>query len=574
MRYHLQIDLGKETVEKESLHGEAIVRAGRYRIAQILLRLNKAQVDPLSPQNPLIFSAGPLAGTNFSNANRISVGCKSPLTGGIKEANAGGTFALAMGQLSISAFTLHNACAQWSIIHIGQDGAVRFESAAAYMGKTNTDVAALLHEKYGKKVSLALCGPVGEYQGLMAGIAFSDADRRPSRLAARGGVGAVMGSKKVKAIVVEMYKMPAFHDRKKVMTAVRQYKKMLDESPAIVNYKTLGTAFVADINNYAGGLPVENFSRGQLVDRDVEPLKMGGDYIREQNLRRGGDQSHACMPGCVIQCSNVYVDEAGKELVSPVEYETIGLLGTNCGITDPDDLAPLNFTANDIGIDTIEAGAMIGVLMEAGLAEFGDIEFMKNILEQIKQGSEEGRLWAQGAQRVGEHYQVKRVPVIKRQAISAYDPRVNEVTGVTMMMTAQGADHTAGNLPFWDCKDKTADEIVAASMGAQVVAASADSLGMCIFGRSVTDENQEFIANALNDAHGTNLPASFLAELGKDTLELEHEFNQAAGFNTRDNELPQFFYDEPVEPTGKVARFHSSEVEVSSRHWWTLKSSS
>lgn len=568
MRYYLQIDLNKKTVEKESLHGEEIIRAGRYLIAQTLLRLDKAQVDPLSPQNPLIFSAGPFAGTAFSNANRISVGCKSPLTGGIKEANAGGTFAVALGQLSVSGFTLHHACEQWNIIHIGQDGEVRFESAAAYMGKTNTDVAALLHQKYGKKISLALCGPVGEYQGLLAGIAFSDADNRPSRLAARGGVGAVMGSKKVKAIVVEMHKMPAFHDRKKVMTAVRQYKKMLDESAAVANYKALGTAFVADLNNYTGGLPVENFSRGRLVDTDIEPLKLGGEYIREQNLRRGGDQSHACMPGCVIQCSNVYVDEAGKELVSPVEYETIGLLGTNCGITDPDDLAPLNFTANDIGIDTIETGAMIGVLMEAGLAKFGDIEFMKNILEQIKQGSNEGRLWAQGAHRMGEHYQVRRVPVIKQQAISAYDPRVNEVTGVTMMMTAQGADHTAGNLPFWDCKDKTTDEIVAASMAAQVAAATADSLGMCIFGRSVTDDNQEFMANALNDAHGTNLSASFLFELGKETLELEHAFNQAAGFDIGDNELPQFFYDEPVEPTGKVARFHSRDVEHSNRQWW------
>jgi len=568
MRYYLQIDLGKKAVDKEILHGEEIVRAGRYRIAQTLLQLNKAQVDPLSPQNPLIFSAGPFAGTNFSNANRISVGCKSPLTGGIKEANAGGTFGVAMGQMLISGFTLHNACEQWSIIHIGRDQVVRFEPATEYMGKTNTDVAALLHEKYGKKISLALCGPVGEYQGLMAGIAFSDADRRPSRLAARGGVGAVMGSKKIKAIVVEMYKMPEFHDRKKVMTAVRQYKKMLDESPAIANYKMLGTAFVADLNNYTGGLPVENFSRGRLVDTDVEPMKMGGEYIREQNLRRGGDQSHACMPGCVIQCSNVYFDEAGNEMVSPVEYETIGLLGTNCGITDPDDLAPLNFTANDLGIDTIETGAMIGVLMEAGLAEFGDIKFMENVLEQIKQGSEEGKLWAQGAYLVGKHYQVRRVPVIKQQAISAYDPRVNEVTGVTMMMTAQGADHTAGNLPFWDCKDKTTDEIVAASMGAQVVAAAADSLGMCIFGRSVTDSNLEFIAEALNDAHDTNLTATFLSELGKETLELEHAFNKAAGFDTGDNELPQFFYDEPVEPTGKVAQFHSSEVENSSQHWW------
>ena len=198
MRYNLQIDLSKETVEKESLHGEAIIRAGRYRIAKTLLSLNTAQVDPLSPLNPLIFSVGPFAGTNFSNANRVSVGCKSPLTGGIKEANAGGSFGVAMGQLLISGFTLHNACEQWRIIHIGQDGAVRFESAEAYLGKTNTETAALLHEKYGKKISLALCGPVGEYQGLVAGIAFSDADRRPSRMAARGGVGAVMGSKKLR----------------------------------------------------------------------------------------------------------------------------------------------------------------------------------------------------------------------------------------------------------------------------------------------------------------------------------------------------------------------------------------
>jgi len=574
MRYYLQIDLSKETVEKENLQGEEIVRAGRYRIAQTLLQQGKAQVDPLSPQNPLIFSVGPFAGTNFSNANRVSVGSKSPLTGGIKEANAGGTFGVAMGQLLISGFTLHNACEQWSIIHIGQDGAVRFEPAAPYLGKTNTETAELLHEKYGKKISLALCGPVGEYQGLMAGIALSDADRRPSRMAARGGVGAVMGSKKVKAIVLEMHKMPTFHDRKKVMSAVRQYKKMLDESAAVDNFKTLGTAFVADLNNYAGGLPVNNFSRGRLVDTDIEPLKMGGDHLKEQNLRRGGDQSHACMPGCVIQCSNVYFDEAGKELVSPVEYETIGLLGTNCGITDPDDLAPLNFTANDIGIDTIELGATIGILMEAGLAEFGDLEFMKNVLQQIKQGSEEGRFLAQGTHRVGEHYQVKRLPVVKKQAISAYDPRVNEVTGVTMMMTTQGADHTAGNLPFWDCKDKTVDEIVDASMAAQVDAAAADSLGICIFGRSVTDSNHGFIVDALNDAHGTNLSASFLSALGKETLVLEHEFNLAAGFDTGHNTLPQFFYDEPVEPTGKIVRYGSDEVDASIQRWWAEEASS
>ena len=157
--------------------------------------------------------------------------------------------------------------------------------------------------------------------------------------------------------------MPVLHDRKKVMGAVKQYKKMLDETPAIHNFQNIGTAMMADYTNHVGGLPVKNFSVGRAVDTDKEVFKMGGDALREQNIARGGEQTHACMPGCTIQCSNVYADKDGKEVVSPVEYETIGLLGTNCGLTEPDDLADLNWIVNDLGVDTIELGGMIGVLM-------------------------------------------------------------------------------------------------------------------------------------------------------------------------------------------------------------------
>ncbi|MBI3286734.1 MAG: aldo/keto reductase, partial [Chloroflexi bacterium] len=166
---------------------------------------------------------------------------------------------------------------------------------------------------------------------------------------------------------------------------------------------------------------VSNFSAGQMVNVSTgEKFKMGGEYITQLNVSRGGEHTHACMPGCVIQCSNVYHDAAGKEVVSPVEYETLGLLGSNCGLTDPDDLAQLNFVANDLGVDTIETGAMLGVLMEAGLGAFGDAKFMAECLAEIRRGTEKGRLWAQGTARVGEHYKVARVPVIKKQAISAY----------------------------------------------------------------------------------------------------------------------------------------------------------
>jgi len=568
MRNYHHIDLSSRQIRTEALEGEAIVKAGRYLIAKTLTDAALADVDPLSPENPLIFSAGPFAGTNFSNANRLSVGCKSPLTLGIKEANGGGTFAFALGQLKIAGLTLNGASEDWIMIHFTKEGGIEFHDATDYLGMGNFETAEKLHARFGKKVSVGLCGPVGEYQGLLSGIAFSDVDLRPSRLAARGGVGAVMGSKKVKAIIVDLDRMPPLHERKKVMGAVKEYRKMLDAEPAIIAFQETGTAMVADYTNHVGGIPVRNFTAGQAVDTETGPFKLGGDFLREQNLARGGEQTHACMPGCIIQCSNVYADADGNEVVSPVEYETIGLLGTNCGLTDPDDLARLNYVANDLGVDTIELGGTIGVLMDAGKGEFGDVEFMQSVLDSLREGSDAGKLYAQGTARVGEALGVARVPVIKRQAISAYDPRVIEVTGLTMMMTAQGADHTAGNLPSYDSKDKTTEELVAVSLDMQVMCAAVDSLGLCVFGRSVTNEHVDFIVQAINDAHGVELEESFFVELGRETLKLENQFNKAAGFSEADDELPDFFYSEKLPPSDRAARFHTADVNSAARQWW------
>jgi aldehyde:ferredoxin oxidoreductase len=562
MRRYLDIDLDRRTINSRELHGEDIVKAGRYLIAKTLLELGAATVDPLSPQNPLIFSAGPFAGSSFSNANRTSVGCKSPLTGGIKEANGGGSFSYGLGQLRIAGFTLHGASPDWVVLHFKKDGDIDFDDAAPYLGKGNFEAQDVLHKRYGKKVTIALCGPVGEYQGLLAGISFSDKDGRPSRLSARGGVGAVMGSKKVKAIVVDLDRIPPFHEAKKVNASIKDYAKMLQADSMVANfYAKIGTMGMADLQNYMGGLPVRNFSAGQLVDTSTgEKFKMGGEYISQLNVSRGGDHTHACMPGCVIQCSNVYHDASGKEVVSPVEYETLGLLGTNCGLSDPDDLAQMNYIANDLGVDTIELGATLAVLMDAGLGVFGDVKFMTDCLAEIRRGTEQGRLWAQGTARVGEHYKVARVPVIKKQAISAYDPRVIEATGVTMMATAQGADHTAGNLPRLKTREMDAESIISQSLAHQARVAANDSLGLCIFGMSVTNPNTEFLANAINAAHGTNLTKDFFEPLGQEALRLEYEFNRRAGFTEKDDELPEFFYREPLPPTNLVARFHAADV--------------
>ena len=563
MRKHIEIDLSDRSIKTRELHQEDAVKVGRYLIAKTLLAKNAAQVDGLSPDNPLLFSAGPFAGTTYSNANRTSVGCKSPLTGGIKEANGGGNFAYAMGQLGIAAIDLYGAGAEWVVIHFAKDGAIRFEDASELLGKGNFEAAEILHAKFGKKAAIALCGPVGEYEGLLGGIAFSDKDGRPARIAARGGVGAVMGSKKVKAIVVDMDRAPSFHDPKAARESIVNYSKMLLADSVVNNfYKAVGTMGMGDYTNLIGGLPTRNFTSGQIADASKgEKFKMGGDFIGPMNTARGGEQVHACMPGCVIQCSNVYADDKGKEVVSPVEYETLGLLGTNCGITDPDELAGLNYICNDLGIDTIETGAMLAVLMDAGLAQFGDTKFMANALAEVRAGTEAGKLYAQGTARVADHFGVKRSPVIKRQAISAYDPRVIEVTGITMMTTAQGADHTAGNAPRIKSRDKEIGELRDLSIAAQIKVAAIDSLGLCIFSGTVTNTNVPFVMNSINAMHGTNLSEDWYFRLGKDTLRMEHEFNKQAGFDVADDDLPAFFYDEPLAPTNQTARFHGADVQ-------------
>jgi len=560
MRSLIEIDLTSRRISRSQLSGRQVAECGRYLIAKTLLDEGVADVDPLGPENPLIFSAGPFAGTNFSNANRLSVGCKSPLTGGIKEANSGGTFAFAMGQLEIAEIIFRGASADWVVLHIAKGGEITFHDASPYMGLGNFDCAAKLQGEFGEKTSVAITGPVGEYLGLIGGIAFSDTDNRPSRLAARGGVGAVMGAKKIKAVVIDKHKMPAVNDRKKVMGAVKMYGRLLGDSPAVSALSKLGTAMVSDLTNTLGALPTDNFSSGQVTGSGDGPHRMGGDFIREVNMARGGNPSHACMPGCLIKCSNIYVNKDGQEIVSPLEYETIGILGTNCGLRDPDEVALLNEVANDLGVDTIELGGTIGVLMDAGQAKFGDIDFMVGVLSDLRAGNERGRQFAQGTARVGVQFGVKRVPVIKQQAISAYDPRVIEVTAISMMVTAQGADHTTGNAPSYVSHDKSVREVAAESYRMQINSAFADCFGLCIFGRSVTDVNRKLIAEAINDAFGADIDGRWLVEIARETLRLENRFNTAAGFCEADDELPEFFLSEALPPTNKKSRMKAREV--------------
>jgi aldehyde:ferredoxin oxidoreductase len=544
----------------QSLQREAVPESwsrlgGRGLLARILLDEVDATCDPLGPENKLIFAPGLLVGHMLSSTDRISVGGKSPLTGGIKEANAGGRTGLHMSQMGMHALILEDQPdeAGFWILHLSMEGA-QWHPADGLAGLGAYETARSLIEKYGNKVAMALIGPGGEMRMRAAGIQNIDKDGIPSRIAARGGLGALMGSKGLKAVVFDHTggQRPPIANPEAFKTAQKDCTKAVMEHPQSLTYRDYGTAAMANMCDGFGALPTRNFSSGHF--ERVEAIS--GESLREFILARGkpSDPSHACMAGCTIKCSNVFGGEDGKVIVSPLEYETIGLMGSNLGIDSLDVIGRLNWQVNDLGLDSIEIGAALGVAAEAGLMAFGDGQRALELLEQIRQGSELGRVLGDGAAVVGEKYNIERVPVVKRQAMSAYEPRAIKGTGVTYATTPQGADHTCGLTIRAKVDHLDPNAQLDISRASQYNMAGYDTLGACIFagfGYAATPDG--VVKRLLAARYGwDDLPDTILAELGKQTIKMEREFNRRAGFTAKDDRLPEWMTREPLPPHNTV----------------------
>jgi aldehyde:ferredoxin oxidoreductase len=283
---------------------------------------------------------------------------------------------------------------------------------------------------------------------------------------------------------------------------------------------------------------------------------ISGETLRDFILSRGkpGDPSHACMAGCTIKCSNIFAGEDGKIIVSPLEYETIGLMGSNLGISSLDTVGRLNWEVNDLGLDSIEIGAALGVAAEAGLMEFGDGEKALELIGEIRRGSELGLALGDGAADMGEKYNIERVPVVKRQAMSAYEPRAIKGTGVTYATTPQGADHTAGLTIRAKVNHLDPNVQLDVSRTAQYNMAGYDTLGACIFagfGYAATPDG--VVKRLLAARYGwDDVPDNVLQELGKQAIKMEREFNRRAGFTAKDDRLPAWMTREPLPPHNAV----------------------
>lgn len=525
---------------------------GRGLLAHILLDEVLPTCDPLGPNNKLVFAPGLLVGHLLSSCDRISVGAKSPLTGGIKESNAGGSTGLQLTWLGIKALIVEDQPAKpgWWLLHLSREGA-RFEPAGELAGLGVNETARRLLDRYGDKVAIALIGPGGEMGLSGAGIQNLDKDRRPARINARGGLGAVMGAKGLKAIVVDARdgEQPPLADPRRFRQAQRAYNQALMAHPQTTIYADYGTAAMTRMCNGFGGLPTRNFSSGRFEGAE----KISGEYMRTLLLQRGGQSqtTHACMAGCTIRCSNIFGGDNGRAIVSPLEYETIGLMGSNLGIDDLDTIARLNAEVNDLGLDSIEVGAALGVAAEAGLMAFGDGQRALELVQEIRQGTPLGRLLGSGAAVAGRVLGISRVPVVKNQAISAYDPRAIKGTGVTYATSPQGADHTAGLTIRAKVDHLDPAGQADLSRTVQINMAGYDTLGACVFAGFGFAAAPAAIPDLLHARYGWPAPgqgASVLQDLGRQTLSLEREFNRRAGFTPADDRLPEWMTREPLAP--------------------------
>jgi len=557
-----RVNLRRMSLEREPLPPTWERLGGRGLIARILLDEVEPGCDPLSPANKLIFSPGLLVGHMLSSCDRISVGGKSPLTRGVKEANAGGSTGLQLARLGVRALIIEESFGDdhWRVLYLSRHGA-RFDPADSLAGLGVYDAARALIREYGEKVAMAIIGIAGERRLLAAGIQNLDKDRVPSRIAARGGLGALMGSKNLKAIIFDASDCPkppivypeAFRQ------AQKQFNQALMNHPQTKIYAEYGTAAMPRMSNGFGGLPTRNFSRGTF--EKVEEIS--GETMRQLLLERGGESetTHACMAGCTIRCSNVFGGEDGKAIVSPLEYETIGLLGPNLEISSLDQIARMCYQINDLGLDSIEVGAALGVAAEAGVWNFGDGVRAMELIQEIRRGTPLGKVLGNGAVATGRHFGVERVPAVKGQAMSAYEPRAIKGTGVTFATSPQGADHTAGLTIRAKVNHLDPSIQVALSRTIQINMAGYDTLGACVFAGFGFAAAPETIRDLLNARYDWQVGADVLQQLGKQTLALEREFNRRAGFTAADDRLPAWMKTEPLPPHNSIFDVPDEELD-------------
>lgn len=552
--------------------GPYVNLGGRALTSRLINKEVPADCHPLSAENKLVVATGLLGGSTAANSGRVSVGTKSPLTGGIKESNSGGLFAHKMPKLGLLAIVLEDkpdADAPFSTIFISDDK-VEFKDATDICGMDLYPAHDKLLDEYGNKLVAAMIGTAGETVRKTATIQFTDPYKRPARSAGRGGTGAVMGSKRIKAIVLdpEVNNKCVPADEETFKAVRRSWVETLKGHPVTgEGLPAFGTSVLVNVINEAGALPGKNFRYGQVT----HAADISGEKIADVIKERGGKNKEGCHAGCIIQCSQQYNDADGNYVSSGFEYETVWAFGANAMIKDIDDIAALDRICDEKGMDTIEIGNTVAIAMDGGIIPWGDGKAAIELLQKVGTDDPMGLIMGNGVTFAANAFGVERIPCVKNQSMPAYDPRAVKGVGVTYATTAMGADHTAGygvtaNVlgVGGNVDGHKKDGNVELSKNLQVATAAIDSMGFCLFvAFAVLDAENgvQIMADLVQSYTGNPFTVDDLVALGAGAMADEQAFNERAGFTKMDDRLPRFFETDALPPHDVVWDFDENELQ-------------
>ena len=560
----LYIDLTTEKIKTESLDKKVayLLLGGKGLGIWLLYKLSRPRENPLSPNIPLIFATGPLTGTSAPTSSKICVVTKSPATGTVLDSYCGGFFASELKYSGYDCLVITGRAERPSIIVI-DNGEVDIRTAERLWGLTTVKVEEEIRKSLGENFKTMVIGPAGERLSPIAGI-FSNL-----RSAGRGGAGAVMGSKKLKAIAVRGKEPVLVYDERKFtkMAWIAHRTLRMSEMTAR-SMPAYGTANILSVVNESGALPTRNFKSGRFEKAE----EISGKSFREKLWIR----SYSCSLNCPIACSKIAVINEGKfkgTMVDGPDYETIFSFGSNCGISDKNAISYANYICDMYGIDTISTGGIIAFVMELyekGLiksqdldgikATWGNVEALIRLVEKIAKGEGVGKFLQLGVKRISEKYpdSTKYAMQVKGLEVPGYEPRAAQGMGLCYAVSERGACHlrayTAGgellgHLGGIDPSSHNRLKVLYA-IDRQDEKAVVDSSVLCfftLFGLTLKEIYQMIVP-----CTGFNYENEMeLKILGERVITLARLFNVREGFGKKDDRLPERFLKEPL-PEGPL----------------------
>jgi aldehyde:ferredoxin oxidoreductase len=563
--YHgcaLRIDASSGRTERVPL-SDAVLReyiGGSGLGTRLLLDAGAAEADPLSPEASLVFAFSPLVGSPLTTSAKFAVVSKSPLTGRINDSLASSGFAVAGKGVGCDAILITGRAPAFSVIVIDAEGvedgtlpAVRFESAEEFRGATCRDTEDRLRAKLGGAFRIAAIGPAGECQVRYATISHD------GRHAGRGGSGAVLGAKQIKAIAVRGKRRTEWA-RPAELTALSRDLSKRSFGPATAKYRELGTATNLLVFNRFGSLPTRNFQQGTFEE---------AENLSPETLSATREKTRSSCVACTIGCEHIY---SLGTLGVRIEYESMFALGSLCGVGDADAVLRASQRCDELGIDTISAGGTIAFAMEcvergwldAPWLTFGSGDALRRAIELIGARDGLGALLAEGSRHAAAvigHDSIAIAPQVKGLEIPGYEPRALQTMALGFAVGARGADHNRSGAYEVDFSDKvdrrrvTLDGVRHA-IDTEDKAAVMDSMILCKFLRGVFEDFYGESAVMLSAVTGWDVSGDELRETARRVVAAKRQFNLRAGWTPAEDTLPERFLETPLpnDPEASLSR--------------------